>query len=95
MEPVLWDRGPERAAVADFAIREQAQRHTEPMLLTEQVRTGDFRTGGILMEELPTEVILTVRASEQAVEGFHGEGEEDAPLAAADADGGGNVRFPS
>jgi len=41
------------------------------------------------MEELPTEVILTVRASEQAVEGSLGEGEEDAPLAVADADGGG------
>ncbi len=63
MEPVLWDRDPERAAVADFAIREQAQRHTGHMLPTEQVRTGAFRMGAILLEGLFTEAIPMVRAT--------------------------------
>jgi hypothetical protein len=92
MEAVRWDRDPERVAVADFAIREQAQRPTVPILPMEQVRTGDFPMAGIRMEELSTGVILTARASVQAVAAFRGAEEEDAHLAAAEAAGTGNHR---
>jgi hypothetical protein len=46
---------------------------------------------GILMEELSSGVILTVRASEQAVAAFRVEGEEDALLAVAEAAGAGKI----
>lgn len=95
MEAVRWDRDPERVAVADFAIREQAQHRTVPMLPTEQVRTRDFPMQGIRMEELSTGVILMVRASEQDGAAFRGAEEEDAPLAAAEAAGAGKKQAHS
>jgi hypothetical protein len=91
MEPVQWDRDPERAAAADFAIRERAQHPTAPIPHTGEVRTGDFRMQGILMEELSTGVIPMVRASEQAVGDFHVEGEEGGLLVEAEAGGAGKI----
>jgi len=87
MEPVRWDRDPERVVVADSAIREQAQCHTGRILPMVQVRTGDFRMGDILMEVTPSG-----QAMAQAVEDSHVEAEEDAPMAAAEAGAGKNIR---
>jgi len=96
MEPGQWDRVPEQVAAAAFVRREPAPRHTVLIILPmPDILTGEFRMEGTPMEEISMEVIPTAWASVQAVEAFHGEEEEDAPLVAADADGGGNVRFPS
>jgi len=96
MEPVQWDRDPERAAAADFVIRERAQHPTAPIPHTGEVRTGDFRMQGILMEELSTGVIPMARASGQAVADFHVGGGEDGLLAVAEAGGAGkNMRIPA
>lgn len=64
MEPVRRDRDPEQVAVADFAIREQAQPLTDPMRPMDRIRTGDFRMQGVPMEERSMGGILTVRVSE-------------------------------